>query len=308
MGSGYEKPNYTQIPNVLLDYHLPQMKESELKVVMAISRATFGWHKDKVKLSLADIMQRTGLTRQGAHNGIHAGIERGVIAREQDGQGFFYSLVIDEELVNEIDQSTHQTSQRNRLVNEIDQSTKETSTSQRNRPVLVNEIDRLPPTLKKVKEKKERESAPARKLVPHKPRLSGGESVKPKVISTDSPHIDESKIKKGVIAAGKGVNAVEVLHERYPLREGRDNKPLLTAPQEDDLIAAVKDMKKWRNVVTTWSNHGYSGRNIAGMLDWYRDGIPQRNGNQAQSTPTNWQAALDNQDVPDYIRQMQRGK
>jgi len=156
---GYSKPNYTQIPNELLEVHLPKMKEAELKVVLAIARATFGWHKEKDKLSLSQLMERTGLTRQGVVNGIQDGIERGIIHREESGMGFFYSLIFNDELVNEVDQLTDE------VVNKIDQSTKKTS--QPNRPELVNEVDQLDAKLvnevdtqkKEIKESKRNTSA-----------------------------------------------------------------------------------------------------------------------------------------------------
>ena len=156
--TGYTKPNYTQLPNALLDIHMPHMKEAELRVVLAIARATFGWHKTQDKLSITQLMEKTGLTRQGVVNGIQSGVERGVIKREESGMGFIYSLVVEDELVNEIDYLAP------KLVNEIDQSTKQTS--QPNRLELVNEIDYLAPKLvneidsqKKVFKEKKKSSA-----------------------------------------------------------------------------------------------------------------------------------------------------
>lgn len=120
--SGYEKLNYTQMPNSLLDTHMLDMSEAELKVVLVIARCTSGWHKQKDKLSITQLIKKTGLTRQGVVNGIQDGMDRGVIGRDEDGMGFLYYLIIDDKPVNEVDQSTKLTSQRNRLepVNEID--------------------------------------------------------------------------------------------------------------------------------------------------------------------------------------------
>ena len=67
--TGYTKPNYTQLPNTLLDIHMPHMKEAELRVVLAIARSTFGWHKTQDKLSISQLMEKTGLTRQGVEIG-----------------------------------------------------------------------------------------------------------------------------------------------------------------------------------------------------------------------------------------------
>lgn len=108
--SGYEKPNYTQIPNILFDVHMPKMKEAELRVVLAIARATFGWHKQKDKLSLSQLMEKTGLKRAAVVRGIQEGMERGVIAREESGMSFLYSLVIEDKLVSLGDQYPKDTS------------------------------------------------------------------------------------------------------------------------------------------------------------------------------------------------------
>lgn len=113
-------PNYTQIPNVLIAL-MPEMGEAELKVTLAIARKTFGWHKDRDKLSLSQLMDLTGLSRQGVINGIADGMKRGTIARTESGDSFDYYLV-----VNEMDQSA-EASQPNRpeVVHEIDTQKKE---------------------------------------------------------------------------------------------------------------------------------------------------------------------------------------
>ena len=127
----YPTPNYTQIPNTLLDEHLSKMKEAELRVTLAIARQTLGWHKKEDKISLSQLVKLTGLTRQGVANGISDALERGVIKRESSGQGFVYRLSVD--------------SESNELVNVVDQSSK--NTSQRSRPELVNVVDQLAPKL-----------------------------------------------------------------------------------------------------------------------------------------------------------------
>lgn len=115
-----QEPDYTKVPNWVIDRLMPLVGESELKVTLFIARKTIGWHKGKDKLSLSQIMKGTGMSRQGALNGISRGVERKTIIREKAGQGYVYSLV------NEVDQST-------------------ILTSQRSRPVLVNEVDQLGP-------------------------------------------------------------------------------------------------------------------------------------------------------------------
>lgn len=119
------RPNYTQTPNALYDL-MPQMKEAELRVTLAIVRETFGWHRETARLSISKLQKLTGLSRQGVINGTESGIERGTIIREKEGDGYLYSLCVNEvdtdsQLVNEVDYP----SQRSRLplVNVVDQQT-----------------------------------------------------------------------------------------------------------------------------------------------------------------------------------------
>lgn len=93
----YEAPNYTQTPNELLDDLLPQITSlSELKVTLAIIRNTFGWHREKKKLSHSYLVQATGLSREGVNKGIQQAIERGYVGRKQDGQSYVYWLNVEE--------------------------------------------------------------------------------------------------------------------------------------------------------------------------------------------------------------------
>lgn len=62
---GVTAPNFTQIPNVFLDYWMAHLSGGEFKVLAAISRRTFGWHKTKDKISLSQIMKATGMSRRG---------------------------------------------------------------------------------------------------------------------------------------------------------------------------------------------------------------------------------------------------
>lgn len=97
--------------------------------------------------------------------------------------------------------------------------------------------------------------------------------------SPTSPHIDGRKFVGGRIPAGQGANAVEVFYERYSI-----NQTKLSAPKEDDLIAAVTDLGRWRAVVVAWEQSDYKPSNIKGQLDWYREGIPERNNGAGNGT------------------------
>ena len=61
----------TQVPNILLDTHLPQLTESELKILLTIIRQTYGWYikrtksrKKRARISHYRFIQKTGLSRR----------------------------------------------------------------------------------------------------------------------------------------------------------------------------------------------------------------------------------------------------
>lgn len=151
---GVDKPNYTQIPNTLLDDLMMLMDGAELKVTLAIARQTFGYHRERHSLSLSELQGLTGLSRQGVINGVDAGEKRGTIARGKGRRGgFVYELIIDTTsqingLVKKVDTSTSQKSRlvETELVQKVDQ------TSQENGLELVNKVDLATPMLNKEKE------------------------------------------------------------------------------------------------------------------------------------------------------------
>jgi phage replication O-like protein O len=57
------KPNYTQVPNEILDNRLSKMSCAEIKVFLTICRKTIGWHKDTDAVSYTQLMESTGLAR-----------------------------------------------------------------------------------------------------------------------------------------------------------------------------------------------------------------------------------------------------
>ena len=90
----YEVPNHTQTPNVLFDEHMRKLSGAELKVVLAICRKTFGWHKVRDKISTAQLMELTGLSNRTIIDTVRKLIKRKMIARRQIGQSFEYALIL----------------------------------------------------------------------------------------------------------------------------------------------------------------------------------------------------------------------
>lgn len=254
-----DKPNYTQIPNIILDDFIMCMGASEFKVVMAISRQTFGYHRERHKMSISMLQGLTGLSRQGVINGVAAGIERGVIDREADGDGFTYALNI-----------ADSASQKNGLplVNVVDQA------SQKNRLEVVNDVDLYTPALKKElkkelkKVKRKREAAP-----PARPKLpSRGGSTKR---TFESPHVNNGKFDPatGYIRRDIGTTAIEIYYERFDVQ---NDTARLNPIKEDDLARHCTDLDRLREVVTAYSQTSYRVGNVKLILDWYRDGVPEK--------------------------------
>jgi phage replication O-like protein O len=103
------------------------MKDAEFRVIIAICRKTFGWQKKKDLISISQLSEITGLSRQGVINGTSDAIEDGIIKRTKFRQSFIYELVLssqpglpdESELVNEVDQLDEE------LVNKVDIQKKE---------------------------------------------------------------------------------------------------------------------------------------------------------------------------------------
>lgn len=60
--------NHTQISNDFIENHMKNLSGGATKVFLAISRKTIGWHKETDSISIAQIMDLTGLSNRGAIN------------------------------------------------------------------------------------------------------------------------------------------------------------------------------------------------------------------------------------------------
>lgn len=69
---GISQPNYTQVPDNLLDHAIAHMSGNEFKIVMYICRRTYGWKQPAAKISLQQLMvgtgpdEGTGITRRAS--------------------------------------------------------------------------------------------------------------------------------------------------------------------------------------------------------------------------------------------------
>lgn len=101
---GFPAPNYTQVPNVLLDEWMPILSHVELKVLYAITRKTFGWHKDRDRISLSQLEKLTGSTKEAIVSASRTLQKRGLINKLVIGdpgrQATYYELVVNEDSNN----------------------------------------------------------------------------------------------------------------------------------------------------------------------------------------------------------------
>jgi len=81
--SGFDSPNWTQIPNDLFDYWLSRMSDAELRCVLAILRMTVGYHRADARLSLRQIRRMTGLSESSTRRGLEDAEAHGLILRHQ---------------------------------------------------------------------------------------------------------------------------------------------------------------------------------------------------------------------------------
>lgn len=93
-------PSHTQTPNDLFDHWLPHLNESELKVLLVIIRKTFGWHKERDRISISQLQRLTGLSEPSVLGAVKSLISKGVIHKQTVGeigkQQSFYELVVEE--------------------------------------------------------------------------------------------------------------------------------------------------------------------------------------------------------------------
>jgi phage replication O-like protein O len=79
--------NHTQTPNEFVDGHLPELSGAAVKVFLVIARQTIGWHKETDRISLSQMVQKTGLAESSASIAIDDLVERGLIVKTVIGKG-----------------------------------------------------------------------------------------------------------------------------------------------------------------------------------------------------------------------------
>ncbi|MXN88574.1 replication protein [Pasteurella canis] len=119
-------PNSFQVPNVIVDELIADMKEAELKCFLLVIRKTTGWQKEMDAISVSQFMVALKLSKQSVISGCDRLIEKGLLVKTK---GFRNTNVFS------LDWSKILTSQENRRVKNLD------TTSQNFRQDHVKNLD-----------------------------------------------------------------------------------------------------------------------------------------------------------------------
>jgi phage replication O-like protein O len=92
-----DKPNYTQLPNQVVDVHMRDLNGSELKILLCICRKTIGWHKDADKISISQMVELSGMTEKTVINATKQLENKGIIyANRKSGVTTTYEVISDD--------------------------------------------------------------------------------------------------------------------------------------------------------------------------------------------------------------------
>lgn len=81
----FRAPNYTNTPNEIFDKWLPHLKLNEMRVLLVIVRQTFGWHKQRDRISISQLSQKCGIDRSNANEAVNSLIDKGLIIKKVTG-------------------------------------------------------------------------------------------------------------------------------------------------------------------------------------------------------------------------------
>jgi len=82
--SGFKNPNTTQVPDELFDVLLPELSDSELRVLLYIIRRTFGFKKEADNISLRQMVEGI-TTRDGRVLDRGVGVSKATVSRALQG-------------------------------------------------------------------------------------------------------------------------------------------------------------------------------------------------------------------------------
>lgn len=91
--SGLDKAiKFTKIPNLLIDHYLRDLSGSETVVLLHIARNTWGFQKEKDKISHSQFRKKTGLARNTIRKAIDNLVEKGLLQKKIAGSSYKYEI------------------------------------------------------------------------------------------------------------------------------------------------------------------------------------------------------------------------
>jgi phage replication O-like protein O len=115
------KPNFTQIPNEILDNLLDELSGAEFKILMYICRRTYGFHKESDEIAYSQIAsgvgkkdRGTGLSRETISVATKSLEERGILIVDRTGGTNNYEINLKHKVVRKSDQLEDAASQKTR--------------------------------------------------------------------------------------------------------------------------------------------------------------------------------------------------
>lgn len=78
--TGFQAPNYTQVPNDYFDL-IMEMTEAEIKILSVLIRSTFGYHRDEIQVSVRELATATKMSTSSVWIGAEKLESRGLIER-----------------------------------------------------------------------------------------------------------------------------------------------------------------------------------------------------------------------------------
>ena len=133
-------PNSTQIPNVLLDFVIPQISEAEGKCLLYICRRTYGFHKERDRISFNQFIKGiknkdgeqldygSGLARASVSEALKNLVGSGLVKTIPTSKGNYYEI----NLELPVDKSI------NEVVQKVNWFRKQTKTGKASRPKQVH--------------------------------------------------------------------------------------------------------------------------------------------------------------------------
>jgi phage replication O-like protein O len=88
----FEKPNYTQTPNAFFDEIAPNLKEGELRIMLVLIRQTYGWMKPWDRISISQLMKKSGMERKAVCNAVKSLEEKNLLFRKKIANENYFSL------------------------------------------------------------------------------------------------------------------------------------------------------------------------------------------------------------------------